>query len=92
MILSIKKKGLVVGTTTKLMQYYKAKMFSLMIFTKISSLKYALKTLVDVERSFFLFKNMLTDRHHSFMEEKMEYVLWLFILIISIVLKNISTC
>ena len=34
--------------------------------------KYASMTSIDVERSFSVFKNMLTDKRHSFTEEKLE--------------------
>ena len=38
----------------------------------LSYFKYAPITLVHVERSFSVFKNMLTDKWHSFTEEKLE--------------------
>jgi hypothetical protein len=38
----------------------------------ISCFKYAPTTSVDVERSFSVFKNMLTDKRHSFTKEKLE--------------------
>lgn len=44
----------------------------------LSSFKYTLKTSVEVERSFSVFKSMLTDGRHNLMEEKLEYI-WLVI-------------
>ncbi|XP_022183214.1 uncharacterized protein LOC111042824 [Myzus persicae] len=38
----------------------------------ISCFKYAPTTSVEVESSFSVFKNMLTDKRHSFTEEKLE--------------------
>jgi len=40
--------------------------------TILSCFKYAPITSVDVKRSFSVFKNMLTDKRHSFTEEKLE--------------------
>lgn len=40
--------------------------------TILSCFKYAPITSVDVERLFSVFKNMLTDKRHSFTEEKLE--------------------
>jgi len=40
--------------------------------TILSCSKYAPTTSVNVERSFSVFKNMLTDIHHSFTEEKLK--------------------
>ncbi|KAL4098928.1 hypothetical protein QTP88_023441 [Uroleucon formosanum] len=39
----------------------------------LSSFKFAPITSVDVERSFSIYKHLLTDRRHSFTEEKLEY-------------------
>jgi hypothetical protein len=40
--------------------------------TILSCFKYAPITSVDVERSFSVFKNMLTDKRPSFTEDKLE--------------------
>lgn len=40
--------------------------------TILNCFKYAPTTSVDVERSFSVFKNILTDKRHSFTEEKLE--------------------
>jgi len=39
----------------------------------LSSFKFASITSVDCERSFSIYKHLLTDRRHSFTKEKHEY-------------------
>lgn len=39
----------------------------------LSSFKFALITSVDCERSFSIYKHLLTDRRHSFTEDKLEH-------------------
>jgi hypothetical protein len=41
-------------------------------YRHITCFKYAPITLVDIEGSFSVFKNMLTDKRHNFTEDKLE--------------------
>lgn len=56
------------------MQYYLTSIFNLMIFTKAKQyqvlFKNALTFSIDVERSFTVFKNMLTDYALQLIERK----------------------
>lgn len=40
--------------------------------TKLYCFKYALTTSVDIEQSFSIFRNILTNKRHSFTEDKLE--------------------